>query len=638
MIEEVLEQQPADIQTFLLQTAVLDRFTGSLCDALTGNADGHSTLETLERANLFIVPLDVERRWYRYHHLFADLLRQRLHQLYPDWVPALHQDASIWFEQNGYMDEAIEHALYAEDFERAAYLIECIAEQVWTRYEHTKLQRWLDELPEELMFSKPQLCVFHTWSLFATGQQDAAERSLQAAEEALGPAPEYDAETAQLRGRIAVTRAFLAFLRNDVQELIQRARQALDYLPAEDLMWRSTAIIALGDAHTLKGEVAEAYNAYLQAAEISRMVGSTAYRIPISLKLSVTLRSMGHLHQTIACCREHLQLANDSGMSRTVVVGFLLAVWGEVLAELNDLNSALDQVNAGVALTERGRDVIMFGWANMCLIRVLFSRGNLDRAEMIVQKLMEADRELDIPAWLVTQIAAWQVRIWLAQGKLALASQWEEHHKQSAGEISIPQLEFAHITYGRLLLAQGRLDEATKLLQAMIPITEARGRTSRAIEMLIIQALVFQAGGNMNDAMLALGRALSAAEPCGFIRMFVDEGPPMAQLLLEALKRDIMPDYARRLLAAFPTTESPQTDPANTFTSEAELIEPLSEREIEVLHLIAEGLTNPKIASRLFLSLNTIKVHARNIYDKLGVHNRTQAVTRARALGILPPV
>jgi len=664
LVEEVLEQQSESVQTFLLQTAVLNRLTSSLCDAvcsvgtassskgtaLTGQDNGQQTLEYLEHANLFIVSLDEERRWYRYHHLFADLLRRRLRQIQPDWIPTLHHRASEWYEQNGFADEAIEHALRAEDFERAAYLIERVAEAVWVRGEHTKLRRWLDGLPLELVFSKPQICIFRAWDLFASGQHSAAERSLQAAEQSLVPtadrAPEATlieqdqlsgADRMKLLGRVATIRSFLASHRGDAPGIIQHARQALEYLPKQDLTWRSTAAIALGDAHGIKGEVVTAYRAHLEALEASKAAGNIYMILVASLKVTVTLRQQGRLQRAIEICRQQLQLAHESGMSQTAVVGCLLAIWGEVLAELNDLDGAIHQARKGVELTERGRDVSILSWSYLCLMRVLFSKGDMDGAEEIIHKMENIAGEHDVPPWITNLMAAWQARIWLAQDKLEAASQWAgERGLDADGEPTLLLLhEMEYIVLARVLLAQGRLNEATRLLQRLIEAAEAGGRISRVIEILALQVLAFQAGDDTAQAMTALEKALTLAEPGGFIRIFVDEDPPMARLLYEALTRGIAPDYARRLLAAFPTAEPEQTGPSKTQAPQSELVEPLSERELEVLQLIAEGLTNPEIASRLFLALNTVKAHTRNIYGKLGVNSRTQAVTQAQRFGLL---
>jgi LuxR family maltose regulon positive regulatory protein len=657
LVEEVLEQQSESVQAFLMKTAVLDRLTGSLCDAVRfgdaksppGQDNGQATLEMLQRANLFIIPLDEERRWYRYHHLFSDLLRQRLRQTQREQVPTLHHRASEWYEQNGFIDEAIEHALCAEEYERAAHLIEEQADAIWQRGEQAKLRRWLAGLPVELVYFKPQLCVFLAWYLFGSGQQDAAERCLQAAEQVLDLSPGRTTETSpierdqppgpdrmKIQGRAAAIRALMASFRGDVPGIIQYARQALDHLPERDSAWRSSAAIALGDAHSFNGQSVAAYRARLEAWEASKAAGNIYMILIASLKLAVTVRQQGQLQRVIEICQQQLQLANEGGLSQTAVIGWLLAIWGEVLAELDDLDGAIHRAKNGVELAERGNDVGMHGWGYLCLMRVLYSRGDMAGAEEMIHKMEDVARENHVPPWITNLMAAWQARIWLAQDKLDAASQWVRERGLDADGDPTYLHEMEYVALARILIAQGWLDQATTLLERLLEATETGGRTSRAIQILMLQALAFQAEGDTPRAMAALERALTLAEPEGFIRIFVDEGPPMARLLYEAAARGVAPDYVRRLLAAFPVAESEQAHPSTTQAPKPDLIEPLSERELEVLQLIAEGLTNQEIASRLFLALNTVKAHTRNIYGKLGVHNRTQAVARARALGILP--
>jgi LuxR family maltose regulon positive regulatory protein len=337
-----------------------------------------------------------------------------------------------------------------------------------------------------------------------------------------------------------------------------------------------------------------------------------------------------------------MQLAVEFGLTQTRTVGWLLAVWGETLAELNDLNEALDRAKKGFKSTERSEDLQFLGWSFMCLIRVLISRGDLAVAEETIQKMEFFARKAQLPPWIVNQMAAWQARLWLAQDKLEDASHWVEERGFEIGEEPKPVQEIGffllldYLILARILIAQGRLDEATRLLQHVLKAAEAGGRTSRVIEILMLQALAFEAGGKTDRALSALEVALTLAEPEGFIRIFVDEGQPMAHLLKRALNHGIAPDYVRRLLAAFSSDEPAQAGTTTSSTDQSELVEPLSQRELEVLQLIAEGLTNREIAERLYLSLNTVKVHTRNIYGKLNVHNRSQAIARSQELGLLP--
>jgi LuxR family maltose regulon positive regulatory protein len=678
LIEEVLEQQPESVEAFLLETAILDRLTGPLCDAvrfgvaetpgrsaehavrlgsarqlqpgdagsLTGQDSSQTILETLEHANLFIVPLDEERRWYRYHQLFADLLRQRLRQIRPEQVPTLHIRASEWYGQNGFAAEAIEHAMRAEAFERAALLIEEHADATWRRGEHGKLGRWLSQLPVDRVLSRPQLCIFSAWYLFAIGQRDRAERVLRVAEDALGPTTDRAPETPPpgqgrrpgpdsktLRGRLAAIRALMGTWWGDGSEIIEHARQALEYLPKQD-PWRGPAAIALGDAYDFRGDLQAAYQARREAADICKAAGDIYFCSIAHLKVAITLRAQGRLRETIEICQQQVQLASERGLSQTPVVGCLLAQWGEALAERDDLEGALHRAKRGVELTEGG-DLALLGFSNLCLTRVLASRGDLAAAEHVIQKLETLAQRHDLPPFITDPIAAWRATMWLIQGKLETARHWARERALDTSEGSALEHKVEHVVLARILLAQGALDEAARRLQVLLDAAEAGGRVSEAIELLNLQALALQARGDTVRAMAALERALALAEPGGFIRIFVDEGPPMAHLLYEAVSRGIAPDYAGRLLAAFPVTGPEGSGPPEPQASHSALVEPLSERELQVLQLIAKGLTNPEIASRLFLALNTVKAHTRNIYGKLGVHSRTQAAARARALGIL---
>ena len=628
---------------------------GPLCDAVTGQDNGQTTLEYLERANLFIVPLDNDRRWYRYHHLFADLLRRRLRQTHSDATPQLHLRASEWYEQNGHADPATDHAFEAGDFERAAKLIEEQADFLWLQGGHVKLRRWLDQSPCDVIFARPRLCIYRSWHLFVGGYQNDAESHLEVAEQALddcaalndGPqAPDHDTasdtDRLTLKGIISVMRAFMATYLGDVQGIIQHASSALEYLPEHDLAWRSSAAICLGDAHAFRGDMASAYRARLEAAEASTAAGDSYFSMLAYLKLAITLREQGELMLTRDMCQHQLQLAGERGWSQSTAAGGFLAVMGEVLAELGDLNRAIDLANQGVKLAERGGETTVLGWCYLCLIRILFSLGDAAGAEAIVQKIERTSRAARVAPWITSQMLVWQARLWLAQDNLEAVSRWVNDRELVA--VSHPEpssvLDYFSLTdqllLARILITQGRLDEATALLPRLLEAAEAGDRRTLEIEILNLQALAFEADGDRRRAMSALKRALALAEPAGFFRIFVDEGAPMARLLYEAASRGIAPDYTRRLLAAFSGEEPKQPD-STQMQGEFELIEPLSEREREVLELVAQGLTNQEIASKLFLSQNTIKAHTRNIYGKLDVNSRTQAAARARALGILPP-
>ncbi len=646
LIEEVLQHQPESLQSFLLQTSILSRLTGPLCDALTGQHGSQETLEILESANLFLIPMDNERQWYRYHHLFANLLRQRLDQTLPEQLPILHRKASNWYEQNGDIDEAIVHALHAGDFDHAADLIEKHIESIWGTGRHSTIQRWVAKLPVELVFSKPNLCIFHAWYLFVNGQRDAAEQALQAADQIItteaNPASKVDngdltkSENTKLQGRIAAIQAFIANYQGDIPNMVARANKGLEYLPPADSTWRCLCFWVLGDAYLFKGEMIEAYQARLDAIRVSEVTGHFYLILVSNLRLAETLRHQGKLKQAIELCKQQMQFVEESGISQTVAAGWLLALWGDLLAEKNDLDEALKKAQKGVELGGRGsRDVSFFAWSNLFLVRVLFSRGDLTGAEQLIHNVQNVFRERDMPILAPIQLFSWQARIWLEQNELDKAVQWAEENKIIPdGELSFFR-ESEYVILARILIAQGRLDEAVMLLQRLLEEAEAGGRKLRVIEILNLQTLAFQTADKTNLAINTLERSLTMAEPEGFIRAFVDEGPKMIPLLVEAHHRGIALEYIERLLSTFPNFEPKKSVSTHTQVPASELVEPLSERELEVLQLVAEGLTNPEIAARLYVSLNTIKVHTRNIYGKLGVNNRIQAVAKGRDLGIL---
>jgi LuxR family maltose regulon positive regulatory protein len=653
LIEEVLNRQTQHVQNFLLQTAILNRLTGSLCDTVTDQKNSQAILEMLARANLFIVPLEEEHRWYRYHHLFADLLRQRLRQTTPEQVPELQIRASKWFEKNELIDEAIEYSMRAEAYERSAQLIEEHVSALWQRNEHGKLQHWLALLPIELIYSKPQLCVFQAMYQFPNGQLKEANLSLQAIEQALESnhdrrleSPNSDQEALlsdkderRLRGQVAAIRAFMAsYTQEDMQKVIQHARQALEYLTEQELAWRSPTLITLGDAYESQGQMVAAHKVRLEALATGKASGDTYIFIVVNLRLAEILRQQGKLQQVIGICEHMMKKADESGISETPLVGLLLGIWGEVLAEINDLDRAIDLTKKGVKLTARGGDVWYNVLSNLYLVRVLFSSGDIPGVEDVIHSMENTARESVLYLLALHQLSAWQARSWLVKGKLEIASRWAgERELDPDAELTYLH-EMENITYARILIAQKQFDEAIGLLQRLLEATEIGGRISRMIEILTLQALVYQAKGEPSQAISTLEQAINLAGPEGFIRTFVDEGLPMARLLYEALDREIAPDYVRRLLAAFPVTKPKGTASIKSQVDQSELIEPLSEREIEVLQLIAKGLTNRVIATRLVLSVHTVKTHSRNIYGKLGVNNRTQAVNRARSLGILPPI
>jgi LuxR family maltose regulon positive regulatory protein len=644
LLEEVLHQQPQYIQNFLLQTAVLDRFTGSLCEAVclssaetAGNSTrvkkGQQILEELEHANLFLVPLDNERRWYRYHHLFSDFLRQWLRQTNLEQEANSHLRASIWYEENGFADEAIDHAIKAKEFERAVTLMSAQTESKLEFRRDNKMGNWLKEIPADLLRTNPKLSILNAWYLFVGGHLDKAELNLKMAEGMLDDIEPSD--KGKLSGRSAGIRAFIASHSGDISGITKYANQALEHLTGEDLTWSIMVAVVLGDAYSMAGDMNAAYTARLSAYEMSKAEGNIYLVLLTSMKLAVTFRMRGELQKTIDICEEHYLIADQKGLSHMAVVGWLLAIWGEILAETNDIDVGLEKARLGVALTANGDDIAMVGWSQFCLLRVLFMDGNIDEAESVVRNLEELSQKSYMPWFVTGQFQAWKARLMLIQDKLAAAKQWVETQNLDISG-SITQLnESQYLVFARILLAQDKAEKAHLLLQRLFEEAESSGRVSRLIEILILQALVFDKKKEQENALAVLEHAIELAEVGGYVRIFVDEGPRLARLLYEAANRKIAPTYTQRLLAAFPIPEDNEKVDRKSGQAPPEFVEQLSERELEVLQLIADGLSRREIATRLIISSETVKTHVRNLYSKLGVHNQLQAVRKAQGLGLL---
>src|SRR5215210_2780794 len=653
LVEEVLQRQPERIRSFLLQTSILDRLSGPLCDAVTVQEGSNALLEALERGNLFVVPLDDRRHWFRYHHLFADVLRARLMEEQPDRAPTLHRRASEWYERNGSPTDAIRHALAAEDFERAAGLVELAALEMLGSGQEETLFGWWEALPDELVRARPVLSVYYAFASLGHIGLEAAEARLQDAERWLDTTADTSEQPASsgemvvvdedgyrsLPGTIAVARAYIAGARGDVRGTVKHAQRAVDLLPEDAHLWRGAAAALLGIAYWTSGDLEAAHRSFVDGVAHQQMTGHIRFQIVGTYILADIRIAQGRLHEAVRTYERSLRLATEHGEP----------VWGtaDLYVGLSELHRERDDLEAATELVMRSKELgEHFGLPEMryrwyvAMARIKEAQGDLDGA---LDLLDEAERQyVESPDPDVRPVAALKTRVLVTQGRLVEALGWVRERGLSVGDDLSYLREFEHITLASVLIARYNRDraersihEAMELLELLLKAAEEGGRMGSVIEILVLQALAHEAQGDSPSALVPLERALALAEPEGYVRVFVDEGIPMARLLYEALSHEVGPDYVRRLLAAFPVAESEQTASSPMRGSNSELVEPLSEREREVLQLIAEGLTNQEVATRLYLSLHTVKVHARNIFTKLAVKNRAQAVARGRALGIL---
>jgi ATP/maltotriose-dependent transcriptional regulator MalT len=634
LAEEVLERQPAHVQEYMLETSILNNLTGSLCDALTGRDDGHEMLERLDRENLFVLGLDDERRWYRYHHLFADFLRGRLGHERPERVGELHLSAAQWDEQNGRLSSAIEHALTAPDHDLAARLIEEGVEGAVERGEGATALRWLEALPTEAKHRRPRLFVEHAVALVITGHPDEVEPLLKEAERAAEVSD--GKERGILLGFASAVRSWCARLRGDAPQAVELARRALSLLPDGEAPVRNYAVVRLGDALRAADDLAAADEAYAEAAEFD-WAARHAYGRLAGMVMHARVRAeQGHLREADEAFRRALLLLTEGGFELSPAAGVAHIGMGALRYERDDLDGAERALERGVELVERTGDVSTLVWAYVTSSQVKRARGDEEGALVISHEAEQVARSSGADLQIAIALA-WMTKLRLAWGDLTEAVALEQERAANAENAADAARVVDRLTSARLLLTQQRHREALPLLEELGETAQAAGRTGDLIEILALQALALWAGHERERAVSILSRALALAEPEGYVRTFVDEGAPMAELLsgvLEAQQRGrldppVPAHYLRKLLAAV------ERDGAGARLPAKGLPELPSGRELEILQLVAAGKANRQIASELFVSVGTVKTHLNNLYRKLGTHSRTQAVARARELNLI---
>src|SRR5215207_1990596 len=645
LTEEVLERQSEQMRAFLLETSILQRLTGELCDAVTDRDDGQEALERLERENLFVVPLDDERRWYRYHHLFADVLHGLLKQERSEEVKELHLRAASWYERNGWASEAFEHALAAGDAGWAARLVEYYTQALLQRGEGVTVDQWLTALPAGLVRSRPRLSLARAILALISGRADEVEPLLTDAERALttddqaGEPPVGEAVRgglANVLGSVAMLRAELARHRGDVEHTIQFTRRARAHLGEGDRYLRFFTSWNLAVVKQMQGRLGEAEDALAELAADPWASGRNPYvAVRTYYALGQVQLTQGRLSAALQTFRQGLDLATEAGRRALPAAGVAHVGVAEVLYERNELDAALGQAMRGVELC---RQIGYAQWLVTSLSTLACIRQARGDQAGALEAIGEAERL--VPSTVVDiffPVEVQRARLLLAQGKVDDAARWCTERGLGVEDEPSYLREREHLVLARVLLAQDKPDQALMLLERHLEEAQVQRRRGSEIEILMLQALALWERDAKERAVSTLTQALTLAEPEGYVRTFVDEGPEMALLVsevLEAQQRGPLPPpvpahYLRKLLTALEEAASGSMQPT------AELPEPLSERELEVLILIEASKSNRRIAQELFVTAGTVKTHIRSIYRKLDAHSRTQALVRARELNLL---
>ena len=635
LVEEVLYQQPENIQKFLLQTSILDRLCGPLCDAvlLDSSASSQETLEYLERANLFLIPLDSERRWYRYHHLFADLLRHRLGQSYtPEEIAQYHICASEWFEYNGDIGEAFHHAVAVADFERAARLLESSWLSMDETFQSGTWLGWANQLPLNVRRLRPVLLTQIGWSYMDAGNVMLSESSLRDAENSLKRPREelVIVEAEQFRtlpARIIFARAYNAQTQNRFDDVVRYVETALDIIPHEDQYMQAQASSILSTTYWASGELDKSFELMSNWVNAAQQAGNIVFAVAASFGKADILITQGRLRDAMQVYQTALSLAAEHGAEQHTAhhhlgLGLLHHEMGEDEPAAHHLQKAF----------ELGRQTTIVDWMYRKSLAQAYLKESEGDLRSALELLNDAQRfYVRTPIPNLRPVEAMQARIHIKQNHLNKAQAWAHQSGLSLQDKPIFLNEFGYLTFARIMLAENQNDQhfqtMLQMLESLLKQAESQNRLRSRIDILITQALAFSAKDSAK-ALAALEQALTLAEPEGYLRLFVDEGKPMAELLSK-FKSSKLQQYANRILAAL----TPSIHPSSF--SLQPLIDPLSDRELEVLRLIAQGLSNQEITQKLVVALSTVKGHNLRIFAKLQAKSRTEAVARARELGLL---
>lgn len=630
--EDVLDHLPSDVQDFLLKTSILDSLCGSLCDAVTGKQNGQTMLESLERENLFITPLDHERTWFRIHPLFAEFLRSELDRRFPGEAEELHRRASAWFNAHDLPEQAFRHAVAGDHAEGVIEILNTYLQAKLVGGEFKVVERWIEALPAAWFEAYPVLDLMRAALLASAGAFEACVRLVDDVERRLAPA-EREEKRWQL-ARVLAMRCFFACIQNDMTQAEVYADRALRELSDEDVGFRPGIYGALGDSYRRNRRWEEARECYLKALEVTHSPTVRTHSVHVFGALADLELRQGRLQNASGYWKKALAATQEReiwGRLPLPVIGWVYIRMGELLYEWNQLEDAWDHLSRGLERAELGGDLRALIAGYLIAARLKLTEGDIEAASEHLEKARSLVDRSKFPEW-ISQFERFQLEFWLAQDRLRAAVNWSDEMTGSAALEDRPESVVVRLAIARVLIVKGdglSLANAQTLLKQLLETAEQEGQTRITIEGLALKSLASWRLGERAAAMTSLERALRLAEPEGYVRLFADLGLPMARLLQEALSREVMPDYGEKLLAAF------RDDLSLVKATAAPLPEPLTDREQEVLKLIAAGLTNREVAEVLVVSPETVKKHTSNIYGKLGVGNRTEAAARGRELDLL---
>lgn len=624
LMSEVLSELSEEVRGFLIQTSFLNRFCRDLCDFICGNGNGEAPLDQLLKSNLFLFNLDGEGRWYRYHHLFRELLINQFGELPEDEKKALHRKAGLWFSEMELTEEAIEHFIAAEDWNRASDILERWGTNGTSQ--SVLLLKWLDYIPEEILLSKADLCILKSWNRFIGGRAEEAVKYLDSADGLISSLEMPASEANRIKGRSLVIKAFIKSYEGNLKKTIENASEARIILPDEDKIWRAIASIALGDAVGMSGNMVKALEKRFEALDDCEKAGNLYLILLSAVKLAVTLRMRGELSQVRQLCLKYLSIAEYRHFTGLPIVGWLKAITAEILAETGDLEKAIDLGVEAVEQTLISDDVAMHSWSMLCLVRIRFMADEHKEAEFIIQDLEEVIFERRVPPFIASSVSAWKIRILLRSGRIEEAMEQCRKRNLSADNVINSFNALEYISFARMLLEKNQYDECDALLTKLQVLSREGRWVFREIEILLIRTIQLLKSADSEEAEVPLEKALFMGQSHGFASIFLSEGEELKPLLLKMIDNSELADFVKDLLLL---KAEKVNEPA------LEMVEPLSVREKEVLQCLSEGLSRQQIAQKLYLSPHTIKAHLRNIYGKLQVNSATQAVAEARRYDLI---